>query len=106
MLGSRNQRQLRVAATASESANPDCYTLSTLRLLNCEPFSYPGARVTAWRRAGREVGALPRSLYRRTSVAVPVRTFLRSTRVPAGDEAGIGRLGLLDPAPLLARGGS
>ncbi|MFG1352828.1 hypothetical protein V5F48_24810, partial [Xanthobacter autotrophicus ATCC 700552] len=32
-------------------------------------------RVTAWRRAGREVGALPRSLYRRTSVAAPVRTF-------------------------------
>lgn len=35
-----------------------------------------GARATAWRRAGREVGALPRSLYRRTSVAAPVRTFL------------------------------
>ena len=34
-----------------------------------------GARVTAWRRAGREVGALPRSLYRRTSLAAPVRTF-------------------------------
>ena len=34
-----------------------------------------GARVTAWRRAGREVEALPRSLYRRTSVAAPVRTF-------------------------------
>ncbi|MBA7558537.1 hypothetical protein ES708_00141 [subsurface metagenome] len=34
------------------------------------------ARATAWRRAGREVGALPRSLYRRTSVAAPVRTFL------------------------------
>jgi transposase InsO family protein len=41
----------------------------------CEPFS-PGARVTAWRRAGREVEDLPRSLYRRTSVAVPVRSFL------------------------------
>ena len=27
-------------------------------------------RVTAWRRAGREVGALPRSLYRRTSGAL------------------------------------
>ena len=35
----------------------------------------PGARATAWRRAGREVRALPRSLYRRTSVAAPVRTF-------------------------------
>jgi winged helix-turn helix protein len=35
----------------------------------------PGARVIAWRRAGREVGALPRSLYRRTSLAAPVRTF-------------------------------
>ena len=34
-----------------------------------------GARATAWRRAGREVGALRRSLYRRTSVAAPVRTF-------------------------------
>jgi hypothetical protein len=32
------------------------------------------ARTTAWRRAGREARALPRSLYRRTSVAVPVRT--------------------------------
>jgi len=34
-----------------------------------------GARVTAWRRAGREARALPRSLYRRTSFAAPVRTF-------------------------------
>ena len=34
------------------------------------------ARVTAWRRAGREVGALPRSLYRRPSVAALVRTRL------------------------------
>lgn len=34
----------------------------------------PGARVIAWRRAGREVGALPRSRYRRTSLAAPVRT--------------------------------
>ena len=32
------------------------------------------ARVTAWRRAGREAQALPRSLHRRTSVAAPVRT--------------------------------
>jgi hypothetical protein len=39
----------------------------------CEPFS-PGARVT--RRAGGEAGDLPRSLYRRTSVSVPVRSFL------------------------------
>ena len=37
---------------------------------------FSGARVTAWRRAGREVRALPRSLYRRTSLAAPVRTFL------------------------------
>jgi transposase InsO family protein len=37
--------------------------------------SSPGARVTAWRRAGREVRALPRSLYRRTSIAAPVRPF-------------------------------
>ena len=34
------------------------------------------ARVTAWRRAGREAQALPRSLHRRTSVAAPVRTRL------------------------------
>ena len=34
------------------------------------------ARATAWRRAGREARALPRSLYRRTSVAAPVRTRL------------------------------
>jgi putative transposase len=33
------------------------------------------ARATAWRRAGREVEALPRSLYRRSSFAAPVRTF-------------------------------
>src|SRR5918993_2319204 len=32
------------------------------------------ARATAWRRAGREVEALPRSLHRRSSVAAPVRT--------------------------------
>jgi hypothetical protein len=34
------------------------------------------ARVTAWRRAGREAQALPRSLHRRASVAAPVRTRL------------------------------
>jgi len=34
------------------------------------------AWVTAWRRAGREAQALPRSLHRRTSVAAPVRTRL------------------------------
>jgi len=34
-----------------------------------------GARVTAWRRSGREVKALPRSRYRRSSFAAPVRTF-------------------------------
>jgi transposase InsO family protein len=33
-----------------------------------------GARATAWRRAGREVEALPRSLHLRSSVAAPVRT--------------------------------
>ena len=31
------------------------------------------ARATAWRRAGREAQALPRSLHRRPSVAAPVR---------------------------------
>src|SRR5271169_1198595 len=34
------------------------------------------ARATAWRRAGREAQALPRSLHRRTSVAAPVRACL------------------------------
>ncbi len=34
------------------------------------------AWVTAWRRAGREAQALPRSLHRRTSVAAPVRACL------------------------------
>ena len=34
------------------------------------------AWVTAWRRAGREAQALPRSFHRRTSVAAPVRTRL------------------------------
>jgi hypothetical protein len=33
------------------------------------------AQVTAWRRAGHEVRALPRSLYRRSSFAAPVRAF-------------------------------
>ncbi len=33
-------------------------------------------RVTAWRRAGREAQALPRSLHRRPSVAAPVRACL------------------------------
>jgi hypothetical protein len=33
------------------------------------------ARVTAWRRAGPEVKALPRSPYRRSSFAAPVRAF-------------------------------
>lgn len=37
-------------------------------------FSYC-ARTTAWRRAGSEVNALPRSLYRRTSFAASVRAF-------------------------------
>ena len=34
------------------------------------------ARATAWRRAGREAQALPRSLHRRPSVAAPVRARL------------------------------
>jgi hypothetical protein len=34
------------------------------------------ARTTAWRRAGSEVRALPRSFYRRTSFAASVRAFL------------------------------
>jgi hypothetical protein len=34
------------------------------------------ARVTAWRRAGREAQALPRSLHRRPSVLAPVRARL------------------------------
>ena len=34
------------------------------------------ARATAWRRAGREAQALPRSLHRRPSVAAPVRACL------------------------------
>ena len=33
------------------------------------------ARITAWRRAGSEVKALPRSLYRRASFAASVRAF-------------------------------
>ena len=37
--------------------------------------SFCRARVTAWRRAGPEVQALPRSPYRRSSVAAPVRAF-------------------------------
>jgi putative transposase len=37
--------------------------------------SFCRAWVTAWRRAGPEVQALPRSPYRRSSVAVPVRAF-------------------------------
>src|SRR4051812_7781481 len=37
--------------------------------------SFCRARVTAWRRAGPEVEALPRSPYRRSSVAASVRAF-------------------------------
>ena len=37
--------------------------------------SFCRARVTAWRRAGPEVQALPRSPYRRSSFAAPVRAF-------------------------------
>lgn len=37
--------------------------------------SFSCARMTAWRRAGREVGALPRSLYHRPSLAASVRSF-------------------------------
>jgi hypothetical protein len=37
--------------------------------------SSPCAWATAWRRAGPEVKALPRSLYRRSSFAAPVRTL-------------------------------
>ena len=37
-------------------------------------FSYC-ARTTAWRRAGSEVNALPRSLYRRPSFTASVRAF-------------------------------
>lgn len=44
--------------------------------LFCEfGLSSPCARVTAWRRAGREARALLRTLYRRASVAAPVRTL-------------------------------
>jgi hypothetical protein len=58
--------------------------------------------MTPWRRAGCEVRALPRSLYRRSSVGASVRTL--SDWVPHGVQPAtkrISRLGLLDPAPLL-----
>jgi hypothetical protein len=35
----------------------------------------PGVRATAWRRAGREVRALPHSHHHRSSVAAPARTL-------------------------------
>lgn len=44
-------------------------------LIGCTIFS-SCAWMTAWRRAGFEVRSLPRSLYRRTSVAASVRAFL------------------------------
>jgi hypothetical protein len=59
-----------------------------------------GAWMTAGRRAGSEVRALPRSLYRRTSFAASVRP-LRTPRVPAGDETRVSALGLFHPAALL-----
>jgi hypothetical protein len=43
-----------------------CFLAGSELFLSC-------ARVTAWRRAGREAKALPRSLHRRTSFAAPVR---------------------------------
>jgi hypothetical protein len=55
------------------------------------------AWVTAWRRAGSEVRALPRSLSSHLICGIRAR-LLRTSWVPAGDEAGIGALGLLNPA--------
>ena len=66
----------------------------------CKSFS-PGAWVTAWRRAGREVeGPAAQPLSSHLGCGARAH-LLESMRVPAGDEAGIGCLGLLDPAPLL-----
>ena len=59
------------------------------------------AWVTAWRRAGREAQALPRSLHRGASVGGACAHPLGTTRIPTGDEASVSRLGLLDPSTLL-----
>ena len=58
----------------TKTKSPQTTDVIDKRFLAAISFS-PGARATAWRRAGREVGALPRSLHRRSSVAAPVRTF-------------------------------
>jgi hypothetical protein len=60
----------------TKAKNPQTTDVIDKSLLRGSALFSAGARATAWRRAGREVGALPRSLYRRTSVAAPVRTFL------------------------------
>jgi hypothetical protein len=49
----------------------------------------------------REARALTWSLHRRTSVAGACVRPLRTTRIPTGDEAGVGCLGLFDPSALL-----
>jgi Integrase core domain len=58
------------------------------------------ARATAWRRAGREAQALPRSLHCRPSVAAPVRARLGPRGFQPATKRAY-RLGLLDPPALL-----
>ena len=64
-------------------------------LLNC-----CRAQVTAWRRAGHEVQALPRSPLS-SLLLCGARARLRPPCVPACHKTGIGRFGLLDPASFL-----
>jgi transposase InsO family protein len=68
-------RQLKV-----EHRTTKPYTPQTTDVIDKSFFASTGvfssrARVTLWQRAGLEVQTLPRSLYRRSSLRAPVRTF-------------------------------
>jgi hypothetical protein len=60
------------------------------------------AWVTARRRAGPEAQALPRSPLNVALGCGACAHPLGTTRIPTGDEARVGRLGLLDPSALLS----
>src|SRR5262249_61168260 len=55
--------------------------------------------MTAWQRAGHEVKALPRALL--SLLLCGARARLWPLCVPTCDKTGVGRFGLLDPAPFL-----
>jgi transposase InsO family protein len=59
----------------TKTKNPQTTDVIDKCFLREPGLSFRRARVTTWRRAGCEVRALPRSLYRRSSFVAPVRAF-------------------------------